>query len=633
MFLNIQPIIVPYILAVDINKYVDNVGLTLSTTGSYYVLQYANDPFNIYPTGFCIYVSGTGYWQGSGYAAVMFDFIYDNYASYLTGFNSGILLSGNLFSGRNIVAPLSYSGMMTSNVDYMYDNYMSYPTGLFVQQFLINGNQISGYFDYYPNLYSGLFNFLTSIKTGTATYNSIDNANSNFIWSGSGINVNPGAGFAFPYLQFYAPNSKSSVQGGTGGSSSSGPFYAATTGTLPYPWTGGGPVLVGNTAVDQINPGPNQLLKIVSGGYVSLSGFGPTGTITGDFTISIIWNWEQNLTPNSYNSWSVQNPLPPYNGPQYFEALTGIGTGNGTATQIGQAFNTVYLDAQPANGGPYPSAINMGLDYQLWNTWLPVHGLTFGTPTITCLNQETSLVDWDMLSGFAIYIYTSMWSGNTWTGPVTGQIIEGGNFTYNFPQNFYTGITSGLMSNVYAFVLGNKISGSLITTNPPTGYLLATGITAVTGAFVRYQSLSTGFYTETGWFGGVTGIVANGPMAQFTGFGFGIAQYITLTRSGTLVSIYQSGLLAATGYASGALNVTAGPKPILIGEFNRRTGVFTGCYSGFGLYHFEIWNYCQNQQTISNNLLIYTKPPQTGLTTYNSLLTGALISSTNFVFT
>lgn len=628
---NIQFIPVPYISAVDINQYLDKFGLAISTTGNYYVFPYANDPFNGYPTGFNIHVSGSGFWQGSGFTFIPVDYFYENFGSYATGFNSGYFLSGVQTSGYNLFSPLLYSGLMTSNVDYMYENFGSYATGLFTTSFLIDGNTFSGYSNYYPNFYSGVFNFLTVVHSGTYIYSTTDNANTGYVWSGSGINVNPGAGQTFPYLQFNAPNSLSFNQGaGTGGFGGGGPFYAGGSGNIPYPWTGGGPVLVGNTAVGQINS--FGLLKTVSGGFVSMSGFG-TGVITGDFTLNIIWNWPQNLTANSYNSWISNAPFP--YGPQYIANFTGIGTGLGTANQLGQALNIVSLEARPTVGGPAPDAINFGPDYRFPSQYNI--SAQFKNPYINNLNQDTSLIDWDMISGFAIYIYTSMWSGVTWIGPLTGEavgVLPYGNST--LPNNFYTGISSGLMSNIYAFVLGNKISGSIVTTNPPTGFMSATGITSFTGNFIKYQPLSTGLYSETGWFGGVTGIVASGPFAQFTGFGFGISQYITLTRSGTLVSLYQSGILFATGFASGAINTPSGStnvKPVLIGEFNRQTGSFTGSYSGFGLYHFEMWNYCQSQQTIQSNLLTYNKPPQTGITTYNPSLTGALISSTNFILT
>lgn len=618
MFFNIQNITVPFLSAIDIFQYSENIGLTVSTTGSYYILQWANNHFNGGATGFNInIVSGSGFWQGSGFAYIPLDYLYDNFASYTTGFNSGYLSSGNQVSGYSIFYPNLYSGSFTSNFDYMYDNFASYSTGLWTQGFLLNGNQVSGYTQFFPNSYKGLFNFLTTLK---GVYTTTDNANPNFIWSGSGINVNPGAGFTFPYLQQYASNSLSNFQGGTGGTSS-GPYYAAGSGNVPYPWTGGGPVLVGNTAVNQITQG--QSVSLISGGVVSISGFG-TGNITGDFTLNIIWNWKQNTTPNSFNSWQTEAPFGA-NIPQYFASFTGIASGVapavGVITSSGGGFDFVYLDTQPILGGPSPSALNFGPNYQFPYSYGGASPLTFQNPTINNLNQDTALIDADMLSGFAIYLYTSMWSGITWIGPVTGQnfLNQPGNpvKNTNFGISFYTGMSSGLVINPYVYILGNKISGNLIGPAAPTGLMIATGITGFTGTLISYAPLGTGFYKSTGCFGGVTGYTASGAVAQFSGFGFGMAQYLTLTRTGSFVSLYQSGVLFATGSGGGVMDIV---KPLLIGEFNRPTGIFTGCFSGFGLYHFEMWNYCQSQQTIANNILTYIAPPQPGL-----------ISSTNFI--
>ena len=620
MFLNTSPIIVPFLSAIDIFQYVENLGLTVSTTGSYYILSAASNNFSgsVPITGLLIYTSGIGNWgPGSGFAFISTNYLYDNNASYNTGFNTGYLSSGTQISGYKIFTPILNSGLMTLNLDYMYENFSSYSTGLYTQGTLPNGNQISGYFIYYPNNYLGIFSFGSAIKP-TGFYTTTDNANPFYTWSGSGININPGAGNTFPYLQPFASNSLAPQGSGFGG----GPYYAAGSGNAPWPWTGGGPVLVGNVAVNQVN-GANQAPPLTkSGGYISMTGFG--SGITGDFTLNIIWNWNQNTSANtSYNLTGLQSTVGNWSGSIPVA---------GAVTSTGSTASFISVLPQIISGSPLPNGINMGLDYNFPYNFYSTGSraaISFQTPYVTNINQDTALLDYDMLSGFAIYIYTSIWSGATWIGPDPQKaygsgntnIVIGSNTSYNSTVNgpflFYTGMSSGLISNIYAFVLGNKISGSAVSTNLPTGFIFATGFTGYTGQSIASAPFGTGFYTATGYFGGVSGIIANGPMAQFTGFGFGIAQYITLTRTGTTVSLYQSGLLMGTGYASGIIYTKL---PLTIGEFNTKTGVFTGCYSGFGLYHFELWNSGMNQQAIQNNLLTYISPPQNNL-----------ISSTNFI--
>jgi hypothetical protein len=603
MFLNIQPIIVPYLSAYDIFQYVDNVGLTISTTGSYYVLQWANDGFNFYPSGFTVNVSGSGSWQGSGFAFSTLDYLYDTLNSYLTGFNTGYFTGGNQVSGYNIFVPVPYSGFMTSNLDYSYENFNSYPTGLFTQTNLFSGNQVSGYFTTFPNFYSGTFNFAPPIKTGTSggggnglpIYTVADTANPNALWSGQILDNNPGGFYLFPYLQNNTQNI--SVQFYTG------PFYGGQAPSLPFPWTGGGPVLVGNSVLNEVYKGG---FSFAGSGFVAMSGFG-SGVITGDFTLNIIYNWEQNYTPNSYNSWA-SSPA----GSISFTYYTGNNIGiNSSHADTGGAYVTLNPMVAVVAGGPPPNSVNYGPNYLPSGQYInPILNAT--------LNQDFTLVDYDMISGFSICLYYSIWSGNTWLMSPNFQNSNPNTVQRNPGLCTYTGMSSGLVVNPYVFFLGNKISGNLAGPNLPLNNLNVTGAIALTGGtFGQFYSPTAFTGAQTGCFGMQVGTIINQPMPQFTGFGFGMAQYLTLTRSGNLVTLYQSGIQFATGFASGAINTKF---PLMIGKANRATGVFAASPSGLGLFHFDIWNFCQSQQTIASNLLTYIAPPQTGL-----------ILSTNFV--
>lgn len=654
---SIQFIPVPFISAYDIFQYTDNVGLTISTTGNYYILKWANDGFNFYPSGFQINVSGSGYWQGSGFAFAPIDYLYDIFAAYPTGFTTGYLLSGTQVSGYNIFNSLPYSGFSTSNLDYMYDNFASYPTGNYNNlSVLLNADTVSGFSQFFPNNYSGIFNLISPAKSGanpsgsplSAWYTVADSANSGYIWSGINIGINPGgASYLFNINNNFLPGGGYSFQGPFSAGGNSGSLNPYTGSTVPYPWTGGGPTTVGNVTINATYSfagahGTDSLLnawQIEPSGVVQLSGV--SGAISGDFTLNVIWNWKQfDFSPvsnsnfqqgaffylgNPTNQNGVINP-----GIRY-EAQTGHGLGLDSAGHVpsGGAQVQVALSANVISGGPQPQGLNFGdtfVDTGHFNSNSRFE-ISDYFAQITSINQDTPLIDYDMISGFAIYLYSSIWSGNVWqTLPAgVGNIVlntyqyAGNNYGSSYIPSgiLYTGIASGVVVNPYVYILGNKISGNLIGPNAPTGMCIATGITSITGAsFGNYdQFANTG--NLTGCFGFTTGYAVNGPMAQFSGFGFGMAQYLTVTRTGTLVSIYQSGILFATGYASGNINTSL---PLKIGQFNRPTGVFNHVYSGFGLYHLELWNYCQSAQTIASNVLTYIPPPQTGL-----------ILSTNFV--
>lgn len=631
MFLNIQYIGVPVISAYDISQYVESAGLNLSTTGAYTVLFWANDNLANLPSGTIFNVSGSGFWgPGSGYSFAIQNYFYDNFGGYQTGSTTGTFLSGNQSSGYNFFSPVQYTGFMTNNQDYFYDNFGSYNTGSTIQgSYLLTGNQVSGYFTYTPTLYSGLFNFITQTRTGSSNnssswYTVADSANPNYIWSGFAINVNPGA-IGYLYIPSPSNNPLPTWQG---------PFTAGTTGnfTSQYPWTGGGPIQVGNIAIDTTF---NGAFGIQNTGIVQLSGIS-TGALTGDFTINIIWafNNSYNTSPNNAGAW-VNNALDVLNtNPYTFNVYTGnnIGLQAGVGLTGGGYFGgNSNLTTSPGvspnigiiSGGPSPSNLCFGPNFESTGNYFYSKG---DYSHHNSVNQDTPLIDFDMLSGFAIYLYTSIWSGVTWKFPagygVSQQMASiSSSYAKNsfMPTGFiYTGISSGLAINPYVYVLGNKISGSLVGSLAPTGLCYATGITSITGGNVNTFVVGpqTGYWT--GWFGIQTGVVINGPMAQVSGFGFAMSQYLTVTRTGTFVSIYQSGVLYATGTASGQLQ---GTLPLKINQFNRQTGIFSGtAFSGFGLYHLDIYNYCQSQQTIQQNLFTYQASPQSGL-----------IVSTNFV--
>lgn len=157
---NLQYVNVPFVSAYDIFKYVDGVGLSISPTGQYLLLQSASDNWLKYTSGNISFVSGYGYWQGSGFSAKSFTYFFDDYQSYFSGNYSGnslgiFLQSGSLVNGYVVSFPINYTGNGKLNLLYSFDDYESYTTGAYTGTVnLNNGNVVSGYLSFIVN-YSG----------------------------------------------------------------------------------------------------------------------------------------------------------------------------------------------------------------------------------------------------------------------------------------------------------------------------------------------------------------------------------------------------------------------------------------------------------------------------------------------
>lgn len=134
--MSVQYIRIPFVSAYDIYPYIDAAGLSISTSGTYTLLQYATDNFVTYNTGYIYFVSGSGFWQGSGYTNLNVNLFSDTF-NYNTGFYTGIGFGINNFlqSGSN---PSGYfaligitTGYVNTNINYFSDTFENDQTGIY----------------------------------------------------------------------------------------------------------------------------------------------------------------------------------------------------------------------------------------------------------------------------------------------------------------------------------------------------------------------------------------------------------------------------------------------------------------------------------------------------------------------
>lgn len=94
---------VPFPEAVNTFNLSDNFLYSVSLTGFYQAIPYADDDFEKYATGIRSFFSGSGNWMGSGFSiqspAQFNYYFYDGFENYATGTTSGFFNSGYLNSG------------------------------------------------------------------------------------------------------------------------------------------------------------------------------------------------------------------------------------------------------------------------------------------------------------------------------------------------------------------------------------------------------------------------------------------------------------------------------------------------------------------------------------------------------
>jgi hypothetical protein len=177
---NINLIKVPFVTAVSTSNITDSYSFYYTISGSYGLLPYAEDAFDIYNTGggagIQLYFSGSGNWLGSGYTLNDNLYFYDTFNAYQTGvFPSGLPLS----SGYTIIDYGSfvnnYSGYTLDESLFFYDTFDIYRTGT-ISGYGATGNNLFGLLPIGSGLDSGY------IRSGYV--NTLINQRGYTIWSG-----------------------------------------------------------------------------------------------------------------------------------------------------------------------------------------------------------------------------------------------------------------------------------------------------------------------------------------------------------------------------------------------------------------------------------------------------------------
>lgn len=151
--LNLQFLQIPVVTAVDVGQYIETLGMSLISSGLYEIPPYADDDFARYLTGFRQYVSGSGYWQGSGYAAsttlCSVQLFPGDTGVYMFRSITGAVLQSGQLGFFNVVT----TGTVVSMQFFWGDTMNSYPTG----------------FIPYPANTSPVFSFAPSGATAAST--------------------------------------------------------------------------------------------------------------------------------------------------------------------------------------------------------------------------------------------------------------------------------------------------------------------------------------------------------------------------------------------------------------------------------------------------------------------------------
>lgn len=408
MFVNIQNINVPFISAYDIHQYTDNVGLTITTTGAYIILPFGSDDFKSATTGTTLFVSGYGYWQGSGFSFQPLLYFYDNYEQYQTGYYSGTnyLLSGSLVNGYNINYPSFINENFSLNNIYSFDDFESYSTGI-VTKFLNSGTTISGYNTLFPNFYNNgiAFNIQIILDSGT-----------------------PQTGL---YWNFLGTLSKSNTAN-----------YNQYPNQYDYPYNSG---IVGSN-FGYFYSQQSQSTSITLTG----KNFNTTG-ITGDFTIEFIGNPSSSdpkglITTGASISPNIAYPLVDFDY-QSGIAIYAIQTGGGLNASFFPGIMQAYVLGNVISGAlltGVPSQ-NMGT---VGSTILVRSGVNLSM-YISYLTQNSSL----NVSTFAILYASGVATGSL--NPQTPLTLA----NFNKPLPNYYNATNGFGANVFSFRMWNHATG------------------------------------------------------------------------------------------------------------------------------------------------------------------------------
>ncbi len=128
---NVQFINIPVVAGVDIGRYLESLGLSMVSSGLYEIPPSADDNFARYLTGAITFVSGSGFWQGSGYALANSLYFVDQFSLYSSGASTGCgLASGIIVSGSMPTAGRSV-GCINQRSSLFSDAFSFYPTGLY----------------------------------------------------------------------------------------------------------------------------------------------------------------------------------------------------------------------------------------------------------------------------------------------------------------------------------------------------------------------------------------------------------------------------------------------------------------------------------------------------------------------